>query len=179
MNWKKIENISKTISGICIIVIVICLFIKAFQGNKKAVPNPEVMYEPVAIVSYVESFELPPEEVIEQDVIEEPIIEQVKYKEFIATAYCSCEKCCGEWANNRPNGIVYGATGRELIQNYSVAVDPKVIPYGTLIYDSNGNEYRADDCGGAIKGNRIDVYFNNHKDALNFGRQTIMLSWED
>lgn len=178
MNWKKIENISKTISGICIIVIVICLFIKAFQGNKKAVPNPEVMYEPVAVVSYVESFELPAEEE-KVEAVEQTLVEQIEYKEFIASAYCSCEKCCGVWANNRPNGIVYGAAGRELIQNYSVAVDPNVIPYGTLIYDSNGNEYRADDCGEAIKGNRIDVYFNNHQDALNFGRQTIMLSWED
>lgn len=178
MDWEKIESISKTISGICIIIIFTCLLILAFRNDKKANSNPEVMYEPVAIISCVESFELPAEEE-KVEAVEQTQVEQIEYKEFIATAYCSCEKCCGVWANNRPNGIVYGAAGRELIQNYSVAVDPNVIPYGTLIYDSNGNEYRADDCGGAIKGSRIDVYFNNHQDALNFGRQTIMLSWED
>ena len=90
--------------------------------------------------------------------------------EFKLTAYCPCSKCCGQWANNRPNGIVYGATGEELKEEYSIAVDPNVIPYGTEVV-INGNTYKAQDCGGAIKGNRIDVYFNNHQDALDFGVQ--------
>ena len=34
---------------------------------------------------------------------------------FRVTAYCACEKCCGEWAKNRPNGVVYGAAGIELV----------------------------------------------------------------
>lgn len=90
--------------------------------------------------------------------------------EFKLTAYCPCSKCCGQWANNRPNGIVYGATGEELKEGYSIAVDPTVISYGTEVI-INGSTYKAQDCGGAIKGNRIDVYFNNHQDALNFGVQ--------
>ena len=96
--------------------------------------------------------------------------------EFVLTAYCSCEKCCGKWALNRPldeNGeqIVYGASGARLIEGISVAVDPDVIPYGTELY-INGNIYLAHDCGGAIKGNRIDVYFATHEEAWNFGKQT-------
>ena len=88
--------------------------------------------------------------------------------EFKLTAYCSCEKCCGIWAYNRPNGIVYGAIGEELKEGYSIAVDPNVIPYGTEVI-INDKIYKAQDCGGAIKGNRIDVYFNSHEDALEFG----------
>ena len=76
--------------------------------------------------------------------------------EFKVTAYCSCEKCCGEWAMNRPDGIVYGSSGEELIPGYSIAVDPKVIPYGTEVI-IGGNRYIAHDTGGAIKGNRIDT----------------------
>ena len=95
--------------------------------------------------------------------------------EFKLTAYCSCEKCCGEWALNRPkdeNGkdIVYGSTGTILVAGTSIATDPSVIPYGSQV-EINGHIYTAHDTGGAIQGNRIDIYFDNHQDALNFGVQ--------
>ena len=95
--------------------------------------------------------------------------------EFKLTAYCSCEKCCGEWAINRPkdeNGkdIVYGSTGTILVAGTSIATDPSVIPYGSQV-EINGHIYTAHDTGGAIQGNRIDVYFDSHQDALNFGVQ--------
>ena len=95
---------------------------------------------------------------------------------FKATAYCSCEKCCGIWAKNRGE-VVIGAAGVELIEGYSIAVDDSLFEYGQIFVDNNGNEYRADDCGGAIQGNRIDVYFNSHQRALEFGVQEIELTW--
>lgn len=102
--------------------------------------------------------------------ITEPQKEVIYLGEFKLTAYCSCEKCCGSWAFDRPDGVVYGASGNELKSGYSIAVDPSVIPYGTEVI-IDGVTCRADDCGGAIKGNRIDVYFNDHKEALEFGVQ--------
>ena len=99
--------------------------------------------------------------------ITEPQKEVIYLGEFKLTAYCSCEKCCGSWAFDRPDGVVYGASGNELKSGYSIAVDPSVIPYGTEVV-INGVTYRADDCGGAIKGNRIDVYFDTHEEALEF-----------
>lgn len=94
---------------------------------------------------------------------------------FKLTAYCSCRECCDEYADNRPmdesgNEIVYGAIGEILTEGYSIAVDPKVIPYRTEVL-IDGNVYKAQDCGGAIKGNRIDVYFNDHDRANKFGVQ--------
>ena len=89
---------------------------------------------------------------------------------FKLTAYCGCFLCCGAWSNNRPNGIIYGAIGEELKEDYSIAVDPNVIPYNSEVI-INGKTYEAQDCGGAIKGNRIDVYFEDHDDALEFGVQ--------
>ena len=102
-------------------------------------------------------------------------IEPVSLGSFKLTAYCSCSLCCGKWANNRPldeNGeeIVYGAIGERLKEGYSIAVDPTVIPYRTEVI-INGHIYKAQDCGGAIKGNRIDVYFEDHQAALDFGVQ--------
>lgn len=108
----------------------------------------------------------------EPEVIEPVYISLGKAK---ITAYCSCKKCCGKWALNRPkdengNDIVYGASGNVLIPGYSVAVDPDVIPYGTKIY-INGQEYIAHDCGGKIDGNDIDVYFADHQEAWDFAAQ--------
>lgn len=97
-------------------------------------------------------------------------IEPVSLGQFKLTAYCSCAKCCGKWAYNRPNDIIYGAIGEELKEGYSIAVDPNVIPYRTEVI-IDGKIYKAQDCGGAIKGNRIDVYFEDHNDALDFGVQ--------
>lgn len=97
-------------------------------------------------------------------------IKPVSLGNFKLTAYCDCSLCCGKWSDNRPNGIVYGSIGEELKEDYSIAVDPDVIPYRTEVI-INGHTYKAQDCGGAIKGNRIDVYFENHIDALNFGVQ--------
>lgn len=97
-------------------------------------------------------------------------VKPVSLGKFKLTAYCPCKKCCGKWANNRPNGIVYGAIGEELKEGYSVAVDPNVIPYRTEVI-INGHTYKAQDCGGGINGNEIDVYFESHNEALEFGVQ--------
>lgn len=134
----------------------------------------------------IESYNYENEEILEE-MYEEPEqieVEQALEKEepklvslgdFRLTAYCSCEKCCGKWALNRQkdeNGkdIVYGSTGAILAAGASIAVDPAVIPYGSQV-EINGHTYTAHDTGGAIQGNRIDVYFDNHQDALNFGVQ--------
>lgn len=108
--------------------------------------------------------------------------EEKQPKKFIVTAYCPCEKCCGEWANNRPldeNGkqIVYGASGRELISGYSIAVDPSIIPLGSIV-TIDGKEYRADDTGGMITGNRIDIYFDSHEQATEYGKQEKEIVWK-
>lgn len=101
--------------------------------------------------------------------------EAINLGEYKLTAYCSCAKCCGKYADNRPldsdgQEIVYGSTGERLTAGYSIAVDPSVIPYGSVV-TINGHEYKAMDCGGAIKGNRIDIYFDDHTEALQFGVQ--------
>lgn len=95
--------------------------------------------------------------------------------EFRLTAYCSCYKCCGEYALNRPidengNEVVYGSIGEILTEGYSIAVDPDVIPYGTEVI-IDGITYKAQDCGGEIDGNEIDVYFSDHEKANEFAVQ--------
>lgn len=105
-------------------------------------------------------------EEIADDGAEDREIEEVQpvVEEYVITAYCSCAKCCG-----KSDGIT--ATGTKATEGRTIAVDPNKIPYGTKVV-IDGQTYIAEDCGGAIKGNRIDLYFDSHQDALNFGRQT-------
>lgn len=130
-------------------------------------PQAEVYIPPVIIVDMPEIASEEPK-MPNTEPVSVPVIKSMGM--FKLTAYCGCKKCCGKWADNRPNGVVYGASGEILQEGYSIAVDTDVIPYGTEVI-INGNTYRADDCGGAIKGNRIDVYFSEHEDAVNFGVQ--------
>lgn len=64
------------------------------------------------------------------------------------------------------------ATGTGVHQGI-VAVDPRVIPLGTRLYIEGYGYALAADTGGAIKGNRIDLAFETHLEALRFGRRTV------
>nr|WP_317332774.1 G5 domain-containing protein [uncultured Romboutsia sp.] len=56
----------------------------------------------------------------------------------------------------------------------TIAVDPKVIPYGTKIYIPKFDmTFTAEDCGGAIKGNKIDIFMGSETEAYRWGRRTI------
>lgn len=95
--------------------------------------------------------------------------------EFVLTAYCPCEKCCGQYGVNRPmdeNGdlIVYGAYGERLEAGVSIAADPNVIGFNQEVY-INGFVYKAHDTGGNIRGNQIDIYMTDHDEAVEFGVQ--------
>lgn len=93
--------------------------------------------------------------------------------EAVATAYCPCERCCGEWALKRPNGIVYTASGAEAVQGVTIAADWSIYPPGTVLFVEGLGEMIVQDRGGAIQGQKIDVYFESHDDALQFGRQIV------
>lgn len=89
---------------------------------------------------------------------------------FTVTAYCPCEKCCGAYASG------YTATGAKATQGVTVAADPAVLPIGTEI-ELDGHTYAVQDTGGAIAGNRLDLYFDNHEDALRWGVQEKIVRW--
>ena len=87
------------------------------------------------------------------------------------TAYCPCVKCCGRGAH----GVT--ASGARITQNGGqfVAADTSVLPFGTKLvipgYGSGPVEVL--DRGGAIKGNRLDVFFPTHEQAKAFGRRWV------
>ena len=55
-----------------------------------------------------------------------------------------------------------------------IAVDPKVIPYGSIVYIQRFDKtFIALDCGGGIKGNRIDIFMNSEKECIHWGVRKI------
>lgn len=119
------------------------------------------------------------EEILENTTVEEEIIETSPEGEteleqenidmsleylgiYTLTAYCSCEECCG-----KSDGIT--ASGVKARPNHTIAA-PSEFAFGTKLM-INGIEYTVEDRGGAIKDKRIDVYFDSHQEAINFGKQ--------
>ena len=82
-------------------------------------------------------------------------------KIFKITAYCSCSKCCGAHASG------YTASGTLATANHTVAASSQYA-FGTKLI-INGKEYTVEDRGGAITGDRIDIYMDSHADALAWG----------
>lgn len=76
---------------------------------------------------------------------------------FKLTGYCSCSSCSGGWGNQTAAGVPARA-------GVTVAADRNVLPLGTKIYIEGVGERIVQDVGGAIKGNKIDVYVNSHSD---------------
>ena len=70
----------------------------------------------------------------------------------------------------------YTADGTNLVNDPMViAVDPRVIPLGTMVEIPGYGVFRAADTGGAIVGNKIDVHFPTVAETYNFGRRTITI----
>lgn len=82
--------------------------------------------------------------------------------EYKITFYCPCEKCCGKWAGGNT------ASGTKPTASRTVAA-PKSFAFGTQIRIDGLGHYVVEDRGGAIKGNRLDVFVDSHAEALRLG----------
>jgi 3D (Asp-Asp-Asp) domain-containing protein len=82
------------------------------------------------------------------------------------TAYCPCPKCCGEYSD----GVT--ACGHEIQPGDTFVAADRRYPFRTEMLIpgySNSQPVKVLDRGGAIKGNRLDVFFATHQDALEWG----------
>jgi 3D (Asp-Asp-Asp) domain-containing protein len=83
----------------------------------------------------------------------------------VATAYCGCPLCCGKWST--PKAIT--ASGNPASQGFTIAADWKVFPEDTCLVVQGLGKRVVHDTGSAIKGAKIDVYFESHEEAKEFG----------
>ena len=93
--------------------------------------------------------------------------------EVEATAYCGCAICCDRAGANTADG--------SRPKQYHTIATSKDYKFGTNVYlpyfkgAINSGIFEVEDRGGAIVNDRIDVFFNSHQEALNFGRRTITM----
>lgn len=83
------------------------------------------------------------------------------------TAYCPCAKCCG-----KTNGRT--AAGTQATAGRTVAASSK-FAFGTKL-NIGGHIYTVEDRGGAINGNKIDIFVNSHAEALQWGVRYLPVS---
>lgn len=76
---------------------------------------------------------------------------------FRITGYCACRKCSAGWGGRTSSGAM-------AVSRRTVAVDPRVIPMGSRLL-INGQVYVAEDVGGGVKGNHVDIYCDSHAQA--------------
>ena len=88
----------------------------------------------------------------------------VSLGEYKITAYCGCSKCCGKWSE-------FNLTASGTTPKQGRTVGCNSLEFGTEIF-INGEKYVVEDTGN-MKDNVIDIYFDLHEDALNFGVQYV------
>ena len=157
---------SALFAAACLGAAILLVAIAILATSAQAVEAPEE--SPEAVEEYDPAWNKP--------AMESAVCNDVFLGEYTITAYCACSRCCGVWANG------YTATGTLATEGRTIAVDPKVIPYGThvlLIWpDGTQHSYISEDCGGGVNGNHIDVFFNDHQAARVFGVQSAMVYLE-
>lgn len=92
---------------------------------------------------------------------------KVKKKKYLGkfwiTHYCPCAQCCGY------GGGKVTASGTTPKAGRTVGVNPALIPYGTKLKVGNKSGYVAEDTGGGIGWQHLDIFCNSHEEALAAG----------
>lgn len=118
-------------------------------------------------------------------VLGEHVVDSVDYAKlngqavlFTCTAYCCCQKCCGQYSPEVTGREPHTATGTIPTEGRTIAVDPHVIPYGSRVSIEGMGTYIAEDCGGGVKQDHIDIYFDTHEKAVAFGTKRLYVTIE-
>ena len=99
-------------------------------------------------------------------------LERLVIKQVEATAYTHVATPGVPDINGTGDGIT--ASGKP-VQEGMIAVDKDIIPLGTKVFVEGYGVMLAADTGGAIKGDRIDIFMDNRQEALDFGRQHLTI----
>lgn len=105
------------------------------------------------------------------------------------TGYCNCGICCSwerSWLGfgsavissgpnkGKPKQVGITASGTKA-RHGTVAADTAVLPFGTIVYVPGYGYGRVEDRGGAIKGDKLDLWYSSHGEAKTWGRKRVQV----
>jgi 3D (Asp-Asp-Asp) domain-containing protein len=155
---KKHEKAVETLITICSLIIIFWLVLSTIDVNRHNMSDHKYAKWNAWIVLIGDENESPND--ISQPVVVKGAPRKTTIKSidspfiflgnFMLTSYCGCVSCC-----EKSDCIT--ATGTYATEGRTIAVDPSIIPYGTEVI-IDGQTFIAEDCGGAVVGNHIDVH---------------------
>lgn len=152
--WRVVK-VAKPLGCLAVAGAFLAVYSLASADDLEMHKRMEEVSKPIAVAEAEE---------VEISEKETPTEEWESLGTYTITAYCPCEICCGLWAD----GIT--ASGETATEGVTIAASSE-LEFGTVVR-IDGHEYTVQDRGGAITGNRMDLYFENHDDALTWGVQT-------
>lgn len=170
-----LQKIKNTILTLCIGTLLYFYCFLTFYKLPNIINNKNTEEEVQELVVVEMPLVLPPEETSEpkQEPEQSTTVTTVKavtpktnqWITATVTAYCACMECCG-----KTNGIT--ASGTQATAGRTIAMS-KNYKFGTKIEIEGYGTFVVEDRGGAIQGNRIDMFFNTHAEALKFGKKSL------
>lgn len=161
-----------------LIILCVCLGITSYSCSTVVAPAKNNKAEETKMIVDVEEPEFKVE--IEEEVMEE---KELVFETYEATAYCACVKCCGIWSKQHPTRVNDSSfvqrtkSGTEPMQGRTIGAARDGLPLGTVVEIQGLGTYVVEDTLGASStGKRIDIFFDSHQEALNWGRREVQLA---
>lgn len=154
---RQFRRIMTTLAVVALVALLIGVLVGMLIGFSCGKDKYSESKDPLMTTAYASGEEI---EAIPLDYN----FEWTELGEFTCYAYDACTACCG-----KSDGIT--KSGKVAKAGRTIAVDPSVIPLGSIV-EIDGVQYTAEDTGGNIKGKVIDIYFDTHAEALDYGKQS-------
>lgn len=150
VDWNKMEGTTFIVEG----------YVETASGEKRLYGSPQ--YSKKDITAAKKSTSGP----AGTDAVAAPAGPKGTYLgEFETTAYCCCRQCC-------PSGQAVTYSGTVPKAGHTISADIDVFPIGTKLQIGD-TVYTVEDVGSGVSGHRLDIYFDSHQQALDYGMKTV------
>ena len=171
--WRRTAYAALVVAIIVLVIAVMAVNAVGVETDSGIISSTATEVPAVQTIAAIH--EVMEQEEPENELIEEALLARAHVIEnCLVTHYDVCVECCG-----KDDGIT--ASGVQAAPGVTVAVDPAVIQLGAdVLVDYGDGEihyYRADDVGGTVRGNHIDLCVESHEEAVQLGRRTATVYW--
>jgi len=167
---EKLRSLPRgVVAAVCGMMVLVLIGAAQVRGERPALADAKTLEVPIPVEL------LHDDSVVIASAAMDPAGHTARVLWMEVTAYCPCKKCCG------PQAMGLTASGKLVSYNEGgfVAADTNVLPFGTKLLVPG---YHADrpieviDRGGAIKGHKLDVFYDTHEKAIEWGRKWVAVT---